>query len=279
MKESRAGLASYVLRHTIRAVGFVARHFLPRGRVRLARLIMRYAPEHEMTYRDRWGYRRIALLSDEMEAYGFTGVPVLPDYVARYIKPGDWVVDVGANVGRATAQLCHLTGPGGLVWAIEPVPRNLSRLRYLKEQNNLRQLVIFEGALASRSGTASLRLPVEANSGHASFTRSWGVAGLITVSTWSLDDLTCKMRDKHNRSMAFLKIDVEGYEPQVLTGAKRTLEEMRPLVLCEFNDILLRDAGSSSQQLLNMFEALGYSPVTEPPPLEGKVVDLLLAAR
>jgi hypothetical protein len=51
---------------------------------------------------------------------------------------------------------------------------------------------------------------------------------------------------------------------------------MRPVVFCEFNDILLRDAGSSSQQLLKMFEALGYSPVTGLPPLEGKVVDVLL---
>jgi hypothetical protein len=95
---------------------------------------------------------------------------------------------------------------------------------------------------------------------------------VLDVQTWSLDELV----DGVEGQLAFVKIDVEGHEPQVLEGADRTLREMKPLVLCEFNDILLRDAGSSSEQLLELFRQRGYSPSRLPPSLSGQVVDILL---
>jgi len=73
---------------------------------------------------------------------------------------------------------------------------------------------------------------------------------------------------------------VEGFEPQVLEGAAETLGAMRPAVMCEFNDIVLKDAGSSSAELLAIFERLGYRPSVEcqaaSTDMAGKVVDLLL---
>jgi FkbM family methyltransferase len=254
--------------------GYVARHFLPRGRRRLARFLMKRAPQRELTYRDQWGYRRKARLTDEMEACGFTGLYTLPPSVARRIASGSWVLDVGANVGLVTAQLCRLAGPGGQVWAVEPVPGNVARLEQLKKLNGLAQLTIIAGALSDRAGHASLRLPVGGASGHASFTRSWQVAGTIEVPTWPLDELV--YRSPPARRLAFIKIDVEGFEPQVLAGAQRTLQEMKPLILCEFNDILLQDAGTSSAALLQQFAELGYQPIAPVPALTGIVVDLLL---
>ena len=262
--------------HLVRAAGYVSRAFLPRGRTRLALYLMRHGPAQEVAYRDQWGYRRVALLKDRMEAYGYTGVRVLPANVERLIHPGDWVIDVGANVGLITAHLCHRTGPRGRVWAIEPVPQNVARLQQLKELNGLDYLTVFQGALSAAGGPAELRLPAGGQSAYASFTKSSDMSGSIEVMTWRLDDLVYEAR--YDRRVAFLKIDVEGYEPQVIEGAERTLREMKPLVLCEFNDILLRDAGSSSDQLLQKLAQLGYSPVEAPPGLTGRVVDLLLAA-
>lgn len=269
------------------AAGYVSRTALPRGRARLAHLAMRYGPRHELTYRDQWGYTRVARLADLMEAYGFTGVPVLPRDVARRVAPGSWVVDAGANVGRVTAHLCHLVGLAGRVWAIEPLPHNVARLQRFKDQNGLDYLTIFEGGLSAVSGRASLRLPEGGESAYASFTKSRGMAGEIQVTTWRLDDLVYAADDgrdgkatpRDGRKVAFVKLDVEGFEPQVLAGAERTLREMKPLVFCEFNDILLRDAGSSSAELLRQFSALGYTPAHRLPPLDSQVVDILLEAR
>lgn len=260
-----------------RAVGYVARRALPRGRTRLALLLMRHGPRHELAYTDQWGLRRVARLSDRMEAYGFTGVSVLPSDVARRIRPGDWVIDAGANVGLVTAHLCHLTGPMGRVWAIEPVPANVARLQELKSLNALDQLTIYQGALSCDSGQAALRLPAGGQSAYASFTKSMDMTGTIDVTTWRLDDLVAQA--PRDRPLSFVKIDVEGFEPQVLDGAEHTLRELKPLVHCEFNDILLRDAGSSSVELLRKFAALGYAPLEMLPGLDGRVQDLLLAAR
>lgn len=259
------------------AAGYVARTMLPRGRGHLAHLAMRHGPKHELEYRDQWGYRRVALLTDRMEAYGFTGVTVLPPAVAGRIRAGDWVIDAGANVGRVTAHLCHLVGPRGCVWAIEPLPHNAARLRQFKEWNSMDYLTIYEGGLAAAAGQAELRLPEGGDSAFASFAKTEGMTGAIAVPTWPLDDLV--YTGDEGRRLAFLKLDVEGYEPHVLRGAERTLREMKPLVYCEFNDILLRDAGSSSGDLLRQFAGLGYRPDGPLPPLDGQVLDALLAAR
>ena len=78
----------------------------------------------------------------------------------------------------------------------------------------------------------------------------------------------------------FLKIDVEGFEPEVVEGAGAILREHRPRVFCEFNDILLRDRGRSSSELLALFAAVGYQPADErqaaPEHLANRVVNLLL---
>jgi FkbM family methyltransferase len=257
----------------IRTAGYLARHIRsPRGRTRLARILSERAPARDLVYRDQWGFRRSARLQDDMEAQGFVGVYELPAEVAREVGRGDWVIDVGANVGSLTSHFCRLVGPTGHVWAIEPVPYNIKRLEQLRDLNGLDYLAIIPGALGNRAGFVPLRLPQHGETGFASFTRSWDVGDTLDVQTWTLDELVAGGEGQ----LAFVKIDVEGYEPRVLEGAERTLREMKPLVLCEFNDILLRDAGSSSEHLLEMFRQRGYSPSRPPPSLLGQVVDILL---
>jgi FkbM family methyltransferase len=200
----------------------------------------------------------------------------LDSSVAALIRPGDWVLDVGANVGLIAAQLARLVGGSGRVWAIEPIPRNHRRLHQLADDNQLSQMRIVEGALSNQTGEASIRIPVDGQSGWASFTKSWDMGGSVNTPTWRLDDLITGEAGR----ISFIKLDVEGFEPQVLMGATQTLASMRPCVMCEFNDILLRDAGSSSAALLEMFSELGYEPSPEVKAtashLEGQVVDLLL---
>lgn len=249
---------------------------LGRASGRAARNVARRVSATELPYLDINGYRRFADVNDHMELEGFLGVRRLENEVARLIQPGDWVIDVGANVGLITSQLARLVGPSGRVWAIEPIPRNFRRLHQLADENDLAQLRIFDGALSNVAGEATIRLPADRQSGWASFTKSWDMDGTVTTRTWRLDDL---IRGESGR-ISFIKLDVEGFEPQVLMGAHQVLTTMRPYVMCEFNDILLRDAGSSSAELLKTFSDLGYVPTAEDQPalsqLEGHVVDLLL---
>lgn len=233
------------------------------------------------TYRDQWGHLVEADVSDYLERAGFLGAhsPTLLRNLDRVVAAGDWVIDVGANVGLVASRLCQLVGPSGAVWAVEPLPRNVERLEALRARNGLDQLTVLPVALSSQAGTARLRLPIRGGGAFGSFVATWETAGEVDVTTARLDDLVAERRPPGRLRM--VKIDAEGFEPQVLAGATETLAKLRPLVLCEFNDILLQQAGTSSAELLQQFAGLGYAPVTtlERPPtnMAGRNVDLLLA--
>lgn len=233
------------------------------------------------TYRDPWGHVVDADVSDYLERAGFLGAhsPTVLRNLARVVAAGDWVIDVGANVGLVTSRLCQLVGRSGAVWAVEPLPRNVERLEALRSRNGLDQLTVLPLALSSEPGTARLRIPIRGGGAFGSFVATWETAGEVEVATARLDDLVAERRPP--QPLKLVKIDAEGFEPQVVAGATETLSTLRPFVLCEFNDILLHQAGTSSAELLASFAALGYAPTTpldrRPARLAGRNVDLLLA--
>ena len=154
-----------------------------RGRKRLATVLTRYPGRTEVRYTDRCGYERLAALGDQMEARVFLGLGGLPAVAVGCFGLGDWVIDVGANIGGTTGEMCRAVGPQGCVWALEPVPRNLDRLRQLQDANAISQLAVFPVAASRGPGTAMLSLAAEGFSGHASFHNSAIGAGTLEVPT------------------------------------------------------------------------------------------------
>src|SRR5207249_301008 len=107
-------------------------------------LLFEHRAPRLVRFRDSLGLRRTADFSDHLEVLSFFGVEQrLPWRAAKLIGPGDWVIDAGANVGHITGEMCALVGASGCVWAIEPIPRNVSRLTELQSNNGLNQLHIF----------------------------------------------------------------------------------------------------------------------------------------
>ncbi len=252
------------------------------GAVRLA--ARRLAASGVYAYRNAHGHVVVADLSDYMERAGFFGAhsSKLLRFVASHLRPGDWAIDAGANVGLMASAMAAAVGPEGCVWAVEPVPRNIGRLRTLKEANGLRQLEIVPLALSSERSTASLRLPaLPGGSGFGSFVATWERAEDIEVDVCPLDELV--EASAPQSPLTLVKMDVEGYEGQLLAGAKATLTGRRPLVVCEVHDPLLRSAGTSAAELLDQFEAYGYEPRAPfgvpGGPLDGVVCDILFAPR
>lgn len=142
----------------------------------------------------------------------------------RILRPGDLVLDVGANIGYMTSLFAARVGPSGVVHAFEPHPRIFPRL-----QRNVASLpsagsagvVLHDCALGDRDGAASLVEP-EAfafNEGAATIDRSLdsaGKSGVVNeVKMSRLDTVFGSERIK------LLKIDVEGFEAEVLSGGKR----------------------------------------------------------
>lgn len=140
----------------------------------MATRLNRHPGNRPIEFVDATGYRRVADLHDLIACQWFAGLPIGPPVaVQRMVHPGDWTIDVGANIGVVTGQLAARVGSSGTVWAIEPVPGNCEQLRDLSERNDLKAIRTFEVAAGARDGSVVLRLPPPGNSAVASVTASW----------------------------------------------------------------------------------------------------------
>ncbi len=238
-----------------------------------ARMLMRL-PLPELVFENRDGYRMLAHPRDQMEAYALLGRYRLPENVMRLVRPGDWVIDAGANVGIISSQLCAVVGQAGLVSAWEPIERNVERLRFLKEENGLEQLSIVPHAAGHENATISIGLGGEGRSGWNSITASWVGAEKVDVTLRRPDELGEPPGE--GKTLRLIKLDVEGFELEALEGCRGLLERHAPWIYCEFNDVVLRDRGSSAADLLELLASLGYEPAEPVPDFEGKAENLLL---
>lgn len=146
--------------------------------------------------------------------------------LARLIRPGDLVVDAGANIGYMSVLAAAATGPTGHVLSFEPNPD----LFHVLERNigsrldNYAPIQAYGIALGASGGTAELVLPSEmsANDGLAFIGRSTTAKDRrVQVAISTLDEILA------DRFVGVLKLDVEGYEIEVLRGASRALSEGR----------------------------------------------------
>jgi FkbM family methyltransferase len=159
--------------------------------------------------------------------------------IDRFVNLGDTVLDIGANIGLVSLRLSKRVGPTGSVHAFEPNPAISDRLRASLDRNEITNVHVHQVALGAADSTMRLSVP-EGNAGAASFLHNRGQS--IDVPVKRLDDFDLRPH--------FAKMDVEGFEDQVLRGFSKTLREHPPgAILFEQNDSkgqsipLLRDVG------------------------------------
>lgn len=140
---------------------------------------------------------------------------------ALEVKEGDTVYDIGANAGFYTLLASVLVGPIGHVYAFEPLPRNVNFLREHLSLNQITNVDVVEAAVADKDGEEYFDDSAGAAMGHLA------ASGNKRVKTVVIDELVNK---KMLPAPASLKIDVEGAEFLVLSGAKKVLQEIRPKI-------------------------------------------------
>ena len=173
----------------------------------------------------------------------------------RLLQPGAKALDIGANIGYLTSLFAVGAGPSGAVHTFEPHPhvqetliRNIARIRLHPESAPISMHIC---ALGDISGQARLIETdyFEINRGTARIAeaRSEGELRSYSVPIETLDNVF------PNESFDLAKIDVEGFEPRVLQGAKRLLREKR------IRHIIYEDHDIKSEKLATMFTTEGYS--------------------
>ena len=146
--------------------------------------------------------------------------------IGEWVRRGDWVLDVGANIGSYTREFSRAVGPDGRVVALEPVPVTFQLL--CRHVNDLQDNVTLLNVAASdRSGIVEMNVP-RLGSGLANlYQSSIAKNGSIKVLTIPLDALSVA------EPIRLIKVDVEGHELNVLRGAIQLIKRDRPILILE----------------------------------------------
>ena len=205
----------------------------------MLRYLFSYLPktiQHELQ-RFRYGMqiRRKSFKSAEIEY----------SLLDKWIKPGDWVLDIGANVGHYSLRLSELVGKSGRVLVFEPVPSTVDLLASNMSRATYQNLSIFNVAVSNKTELVGMVVPENfPESKNSNYYRAHisNNSNALNILSISIDSLNI------THSIKFVKIDVEGHEIYVLKGMENLIKRDLPILLVE----------GDSSEVNNYLASLGY---------------------
>ena len=139
-------------------------------------------------------------------------------------------MDIGANVGHHSIFLSKFASQ---VLAFEPYPKVNMQFKQQIAHNNISNIQIFETGLSDRRETLNYYAPTGNNEGIGSFDESSISKGNTSYGKLELQEGDQVIESDSWKDIKLIKIDVEGFEKKVIKGLSRTIEEERPVIVCE----------------------------------------------
>lgn len=189
----------------------------------LKKLVTRLPADWQRSLKRRW-YRR-QIVSHRFDLEGDE-----EEVLRRLLSAGDWVLDVGANVGHYAVACSRIVGPTGRVIALEPIPETFALLSHNCLALEAHNVTLLNLAASDRSAVRGMTVPLFASGlprpteAHITDATS---ADDLHVLTMALDDFEWPTR------IALVKIDTEGHELSVLRGLARLISRDRPHLIVE----------------------------------------------
>ncbi len=150
------------------------------------------------------------------------------DRLHLWVESGDWVLDLGANVGNYTARLSQLVGPTGRVLAVEPVPETFELLVANLARFPLRNVTLLNVAVSDSTKLAGMTVPIlDTGLENRYMAQLSDAGGSLDVVCLPIDALDLA------EPIGFVKIDVEGHELAALHGMRRLLSRDKPVLVIE----------------------------------------------
>jgi FkbM family methyltransferase len=175
----------------------------------------------------------------------------------RYLQLGGTFVDIGANEGFFTVQASRIVGPSGRVLAVEPQGRLQEVIRKNLELNGLGNVTLVRRAVSDRPGEAELHISPSTNTGSTGLSQSTRYrVPHESVPVNTLEGIL----DKHGiEKVDLMKMDIEGFEYEALTGAEKLLKskQIRAIAL-EMHPELMRGRGKEPERLEAVLAQSGY---------------------
>ena len=182
--------------------------------------------------------------------------PEITAWFKRCLGPGDAFIDVGASFGYYTTLAANLVGPSGKVFAFEPSPFASKAIEEAVEDAEVRNIMLTKAAVGKEKGSTSLFLPTTQYLHSPSIMPSDPTFAPIQIPVIALDQFEPL---QNVPKIKLVKMDVEGYEPDVLAGMEKLIKARRvENIICEFNSWWLNRNSTTPKQLLQRFLDYGY---------------------
>ena len=184
-------------------------------------------------------------------------------FIKRFLTKGDVFVDVGSNIGLFSLIASKIVGKSGHVYAFEPCIKTYERLKKNIGLAHSRNISSFSIALSDEEKSLSLRVSNDGFDAWNSFVDPSVKSSFEdeTVQTIRWDEFA--RRHSLLSKVTMMKIDVEGWEMQVLRGAKDTLSKpCAPLLQVEFTEQNCHANGYGCRDLYHALSSFGYQLFT-----------------
>jgi FkbM family methyltransferase len=183
----------------------------------------------------------------------------------QHLKAGYVFFDIGANEGVMSACAATLVGSQGCVVAVEPQSRLVDVLEINLALNSTGKYHIVHGAVSDRDGDQiSISLQPEGNTGGSSLVHKYRWSSKTEqISTYTVETLA---RSFGIDRIDLVKVDVEGYEPEVARALHRMLDERRiGKLLIDYHAPILKERGISSESVHQGIVGRGYQAILGSP--------------
>jgi len=163
---------------------------------------------------------------------------------SEILSEGDWVLDVGANIGHYTIRFSELVGASGRVIAFEPVPDTFEILSSNVSVSGALNVSLVNAAASDSTRIAGVEIPM-LDSGLANFYMAHlsSAPANLTVLCISVDALAIENK------VRLVKIDAEGHDFVVLKGMEKLLRRHQPILFVE----------ESTENVVDFLKEIGYS--------------------
>lgn len=168
------------------------------------------------------------------------------ELLRQLCQAGQYVAEVGANVGALTVPLAHTVGPTGRVVAYEPQPVIFQTLCANVALSSLTNVDCINAGIGDANGSIALARIDYGEEGNFGGIQLKNVQNGVLVDVKKFDE--CYPYEQ----LALMKVDVEGMEQKVLEGAAQTIDRCRPILYVE------NDRIKQSSDLIRLIQDLGY---------------------
>ena len=181
--------------------------------------------------------------------------PVLSTALRELAKPGDVVVDIGANIGYFTLLLAKSVGPTGTVVAIEAMPKIADRMRFHVDRNGLSNVRLVQAAITTAVMPVTMFAGPDTNTGASTARADYGYAATCVVEGKPLSMI---LSETERKSVTVIKCDIEGAELPIMAQLLDELDDYPQL------RAVAVEANAADQpewsKLFDRFVSLGFRP-------------------